>query len=363
MGFSTYAKDLLFPVGGLILITGANGHVASNIVTEALALGFRVRGTVRTEDKIAALKMVFKNPNYSSVLIEDMHTPDAFDDAVQGVDAIILTATKLPGPADPMDIVPQTVAAAVSVLNSALSAPSVKRIVWTGTIPIVFRPGEVYKQDGNTWAEDAVAAAWAPPPYAPECAWVNYKAAKNEAEHAIYDFVKTKQPNFTVNSVLPCTVFGRIVTKPSDTGKWPRSILNGEVPSFGGNGRKPLYILPVPISSRHHPFISLTLVLFIEWYINMTDVARIHLAAAFDATIIGQRFIAAADKFDWNKLIDEIQKLKPSAKVAPHYPEPIGRDLGENENAPGAALLTKWWDQKGYTSLEQTLRDNLAAEL
>ncbi|EPE32871.1 hypothetical protein GLAREA_05883 [Glarea lozoyensis ATCC 20868] len=60
------------------------------------------------------------------------------------------------------------IAAAVGVLNSALSAPSVKRIVWTGTIPIAFRPGETYRQDGNTWAGDAVAAAWAPPPYTPE---------------------------------------------------------------------------------------------------------------------------------------------------------------------------------------------------
>ncbi|EPE32872.1 NAD dependent epimerase/dehydratase, putative [Glarea lozoyensis ATCC 20868] len=95
----------------------------------------------------------------------------------------------------------------------------------------------------------------------------------------------------------------------------------------------------------------------------MTDVARLHLAASIDATIVGQRFIAAADKFNWNELIDEIQNLKPSAKVAPHFPEPVDKDLGEKDNAPGAALLTKWWDQKGYTSFEQTLRENLAADL
>ncbi|EHK99821.1 putative Ankyrin-3 [Glarea lozoyensis 74030] len=103
-----------------------------------------------------------------------------------------------------------------------------------------------------------------------------------------------------INSVLSCTIFGRIITEPSATGEWPRSILNGEVPAFGGNG---------------------------QWYINMTDVARLHLAASIDATIVGQRFIAAADKFNWNELIDEIQNLKPSAKVAPHFPEPVDKDL------------------------------------
>ncbi|KAK5709724.1 hypothetical protein LTR17_019544 [Elasticomyces elasticus] len=316
MGLANHSKDLLFTSSGLILVTGSNGHVASNIIMEALALGFRVRGTVRSADKIAMLDKLFNNVNYSSVLVEDFNTPGAFNEAVQGVDAILLTATKLPGPADPNDIVPETIAGTLGILNSALSAPSVKRVVYTGTIPIVFRPGETYKQDGTTWADDAVAAAWAPSPYLPERAWVNYKAAKDSAERAMFDFVRTKKPHFTVNSVLPCAVFGRIITKPSDT----------------------------------------------EWYINMTDVARLHLAAAFDATIVGQRFIASAAPFNWNEMIDVVQKLKPSAQVAPHYAEP-NIDMGDNDNAPGETLLKKWWDQEGYTPFEETIRENLVAEL
>ncbi|KAK3653217.1 hypothetical protein LTR56_004753 [Elasticomyces elasticus] len=335
MGLANHSKDLLFTSSGLILVTGSNGHVASNIIVEALALGFRVRGTVRSADKIAMLDKLFNNVNYSSVLVEDFNTPGAFNEAVRGVDAILLTATKLPGPADPNDIVPETIAGTLGILNSALSAPSVKRVVYTGTIPIVFRPGEAYKQDGTTWADDAVAAAWAPPPYLPERAWVNYKAAKDSAERAMFDFVRTKKPHFTVNSVLPCAVFGRIITKPSDTGEWAKSVLNGKIPPFGGNG---------------------------QWYINMTDVARLHLAAAFDATIVGQRFIASAAPFNWNEMIDVVQKLKPSAQVAPHYAEP-NVDMGDNDNAPGAALLNKWWDQGGYTSFEETIRENLVAEL
>jgi hypothetical protein len=94
----------------------------------------------------------------------------------------------------------------------------------------------------------------------------------------------------------------------------------------------------------------------------MTDVARLHLAAAFDATVTGQRFIAAAGKFDWNELIDTVQRLAPTAKVAPRLVNP-DKDLGENDNAPGAALLKKWWGQDGYVGFEQTLRENLSADL
>lgn len=58
----------------------------------------------------------------------------------------------------------------------------------------------------------------------------------------------------------------------------------------------------------------------------MTDVARIHLAAAFDITISGQWLIAAADPFNCNEMINAVKKLKPSAKVPQHLAEP-GKDL------------------------------------
>ncbi len=238
MSFATHSKDLLFPKNGLLLITGANGWVASNIIVEALALGFRVRGTVRSENKIAPLEKLFNNPSYSTVVVEDFEAPSAFDEVVRGVDAIFITATKLPGPADPNKIIPGTIAGVVAVLQSALSVPSVKRIVYTGTIPIVFRPGEHYKLDGNSRAEDAVAAAWAPPPYLPDRAFINYKAAKNESEKAMFDFVETRKPHFTVNSVLPCACFGRSMLPRDETYDYPRSILRGEFPASGGNGRE-----------------------------------------------------------------------------------------------------------------------------
>lgn len=356
MAFIAASNDLLFPISGTILVTGSNGHVASNIITEALLLGFKVRGTVRNPDSIPVLDKLYNNPNYSSVVIKDFITPGAFNEVVHAVDAIILTATPLPGPVDPNDIVPQTVAYAENVAKSALASQTVKRIVWTGSIPIVFKPGVTYKQDRNTWADDAVKAAWAPPPYTPDRAWINYKAAKDAAERALFEFAKRENAHYTVNSVLPCCIFGRIITQASDTGTWPQQILNGSVPSFGGNGR------------MLSPFIILLLyfadiIFYIEWYVDMVDVSRIHLAAAFDKTIVGERFIAAASKFDWNELIDTIQKISPSANVAPRFPEPVDKDLGDNDFAPGEAVLKKWWRQDSYKSLEQTLRENLAADL
>jgi nucleoside-diphosphate-sugar epimerase len=151
MSLSAHSEDLLFPATGTLLVTGATGNVASNIITEALALGFKVIGTVRKQDSIPILDRLFNNSNYSSITITDISIPGAFDDVVKNVDAIVLTATPTYGPVDPNDLVPQSIAYATSVAKSALTAPRVKRIVYTGTIPIVFSPGKSYSQDRTTW--------------------------------------------------------------------------------------------------------------------------------------------------------------------------------------------------------------------
>ncbi|MAD82734.1 MAG: hypothetical protein CL912_07215 [Deltaproteobacteria bacterium] len=168
----------------------------------------------------------------------DFTVPGAFDNALQHVSAIIHTATKLPGPTDPADIVPETIASMRNLLVSAAQQPSIKRVVYTGTIPIVFKPDQHYTQDRTTWADDAVAASEAPPPYGPDRIFVNYKAAKDGAEKAMFEFVEREKPNFTVNSVLPTCIFGRIIGTPSETGLMPKQLLKGEWPASAGYGRR-----------------------------------------------------------------------------------------------------------------------------
>ena len=46
---------------GKVLVTGANGYIALWVVRSLLEAGFFVRGTVRSESKIAHLKETFKS--------------------------------------------------------------------------------------------------------------------------------------------------------------------------------------------------------------------------------------------------------------------------------------------------------------
>lgn len=92
--------------------------------------------------------------------------------------------------------------------------------------------------------------------------------------------------------------------------------------------------------------------------VDMTDVARLHVVAAIDSTINHERIFAFGSPFNWNDLVDAVQKAKPSAVLQPHDPS-AGRDLSEPDNELGRTLLKKWWNQPDYTSLEESIRQNL----
>lgn len=79
------------PVASLILVTGANGYIASHVVDVLLGLKFRVRGTVR-EDK-PWLNQFFENKYgkgvFETVVVPSMQDAGDFDVAMRGVDGVV----------------------------------------------------------------------------------------------------------------------------------------------------------------------------------------------------------------------------------------------------------------------------------
>ena len=54
--------------------------------------------------------------------------------------------------------------------------------------------------DQDSWNEEAVKRAWAPPPYTPDRAGAVYAASKTQAEQELWKFVKEFEPGFIVNA-------------------------------------------------------------------------------------------------------------------------------------------------------------------
>ncbi|RMZ85077.1 hypothetical protein DV738_g57, partial [Chaetothyriales sp. CBS 135597] len=345
--------DLALPKGSLILVTGATGYIASHVVNEALALGYRVRGSVRNEEKANYLKNeVFaeaaKAGTFETVIVSDLSDAHGFDAAVRGVDGIVHLASVLSFSSDPNEVVPVTVAGAVNLLKAAAAEPnrSVKRFVYTSssTAASLTILDKVFHIDASTWNEAAVAKVQSlTPPYLPDpqIAYTIYGASKTEAERAVWKFVEDHRAHappdsplpFTVNAVLPNLNVGRVLGPAGYTATIVPSILDG---SF-----KPSFVTP-------------------QWFVDVIDDARVHLAALLDKTVANQRLFAYASPYDWNDFVDAVNKARPdrSATILPRLP-PHGKDLSIVDNAAAEALLTKWYPVSGWKSLEQSVVENL----
>jgi nucleoside-diphosphate-sugar epimerase len=78
-----------------VLVTGANGYLATWVVKKYLETGYSVRGTVRSLSRSAFLKDKFAHygDRFELAAVEDIAKDGAFDEAIRGVDVIVHTAS------------------------------------------------------------------------------------------------------------------------------------------------------------------------------------------------------------------------------------------------------------------------------
>jgi nucleoside-diphosphate-sugar epimerase len=195
-----------------VLVTGANGYLATWVVKKYLEAGYSVRGAVRSLTKSAFLKDKFAQygDRFELVVVEDITKDGAFDKAVKGVDAIAHTAspfhynsTNPDGMSNcfwmPIllvvddqtysDLIVPAVQGTTAILNSALKHGStLKRVVLTSsavaalevtTVPRVFTE--------SSWNEAALEAVKTKGSAAGP--FVIYCASKTLAEKAAWEFV------------------------------------------------------------------------------------------------------------------------------------------------------------------------------
>lgn len=219
---------VLDPSSTLILVTGASGHIASNIAKEALELGYHVRGTARSQEKCdATVKEHNSHPNYSTVVVPDFANPSAeIDAAVKGVDSIIHVASDMTFSQDPEKVITPVVQGTENFLRAAAREPKVKRFTLTSSsmAAVLSKPNvEGIVTTVDSWNDEAVDAAWNKrgQPLGPyHYAAIVYAASKAEGERALWKFVKEEKPSFVANAILPNWNTGRIVGSAGATGPY-----------------------------------------------------------------------------------------------------------------------------------------------
>lgn len=182
--------------------------------------------------------------------------------------------------------------------------------------------------------------------------WTVYGASKTEAERAIWKFVKEEKPDLVVNSINPNCNLGQILSdkQPASTANIPRTI-------FMGNLEFSAQFPPRESLPRQKPEMGST-DFCTEWFIDVQDVARLHVAGLLNPDLENERILGFAEKFNVSRILGTFRKMYPD-RVFPGDPVNDDKDLSTVPNEKGRELL-KAFGQEGYTTFEESLKKNVA---
>lgn len=187
-----------------VLVTGANGFVASQLVADLLAAGYRVRGTVRSVAKgVDHLRALPGAAERLELVSADLLQAGAFDGPMRGVTHVLHTASPYSMTvADPQrDLVDPAVQGTRNVLLAAGRAGTVSRVVLTSSMAaITDEPGSDRVLTEADWNVKSTLTR------------NPYYLSKTLAEREGWRIVEEERPGFGLVVINPFLVIGPSLT-------------------------------------------------------------------------------------------------------------------------------------------------------
>ncbi len=324
------------PPGGLILVIGANGYIASVTIQVLLEHGYRVRGTVRAGETYKWM-LEYYGPKFQLVEVPDINDCGAFDEALKDVDGIAQMAMNMA--LDPYDltVIDKTIKSTISILQAAAREPSVKSVVWTSSMSACNQqapgtPYEINLRTVNTWAIEEAKKPWNGEGHPTARGILLYAAAKACAEQAAWNWMKTQNPQFRLNVVFPDANWGTAVS-PENMGYKSTAAL---IESLD----KGLSVAPAILPAR--------------WFVNVEDTSLIHMAALTMDEIENDRLFAAAGPYSWTEILEILHRRYPQRKSVLQSVDETDFDCGKIDTTRTVEILKKL-GKDGFTSLEDTI--------
>jgi dihydroflavonol-4-reductase len=245
-----------------VCVTGAAGFIASHIVEQLLAGGYRVRGTVRSlakEGDVAHLKRLPGAAERLELVAADLLADGAFDRAVEGCAAVMHTASPYTLNAkDPQrDLVDPAVKGTRNVLASCRKAGSVRRVVLTSSMAaITDEPDSDHVLTEEDWNTRSTLER------------NPYYLSKTLAEREGWRFIDEEKPAFDLVVINPFLVIGPSHAKAVNTSNQVfLDLLSGAYPGIMN---------------------------FTWGFVDVRDVARAHVLALETPGARGRHICAAA---------------------------------------------------------------------
>lgn len=271
-----------------IFVTGASGFIAKHIVLQLLEAGYNVRGSVRNQAKADEVRRAVASHLKDAANLDarlsfvelDLTSDDGWEQALDGIDALLHTASPFPmtQPKDENDLIRPAVDGTLRALKAAKTA-GVKRVVLTSSIAAV-----CYRQ------ASAVQAPFT------EADWTDvdaigvtpYSKSKTLAERAAWDFV-AENPEIVLTTVNPGMVMGPALDKAFGTSlAVVERILKGKDPAL------PKLMFDI---------------------VDVRDVAKMHVKALDTIASEGERLIGSGGQMWFKDLADALHAAYPDRRI------------------------------------------------
>lgn len=342
-------KEFLYTEKMSILVSGATGFIALYVVNDLLEQGYKVIGTVRSQEKADKLTKQFgNNPNLSFELVADIAAPHAFDKVFEkhGKEIRVVLHTASPFFISTTNYEKDLLIPAVNGTKSILesikkyAADTVERVVVTSSFAAAMDLSKA--NDGSVvYTEES----WNP------ATWENcqvdglnaYCGSKKLAEAAAWEFWRENKQNvkFQLSVVNPVYVFGPQLFDDdvTDTLNTSCEVINALIHNK-------------PEAKQNEPLRS--------DYIDVRDVSRAHLVAFQKEEAIGKRLILQEGKYAYQDIKDILNEDFPQLRGKISVGKPGSGKETYNEFPTINNTQTRKILGYSFRSLHETIHDTAA---
>lgn len=246
----------------LVVVTGGSGFIASHIILKLLQQGYAVRTTVRSLAKTELIKTMLANGGQTdfsdlSFVEADLTHEDNWDQVMAGATYAIHLASPTPtlNFKDENEMIQPAINGVLYVLRAA-SAAHLKRVVLTSAYGAIFA-GHKNRTTPYTEADWSDLSAKGIHPY---------QKSKTLSERAAWDFIAQDDSGLELSTVNPVAVMGPVLASDySHSNIQIQDLLTGKTK-----------VVPEVDSG----------------YVDVRDVASLHLLAMTSPKAAGERFLA-----------------------------------------------------------------------
>ncbi|CAI5756860.1 unnamed protein product [Candida verbasci] len=278
-----------------VYITGANGFIAQHIIKILLEKGYTVIGTIRSKEKGEKLSKIINNPNFQYEIVPELNAPDAFHESLkkhQDIEYIVHSASPVTYTVnDPeLDIIIPALKGTENILNGTLLLPKLKKFILTSSDSAIYsnidERNNKFTFDESSWNNVAYEEGKKDPVG-------GYYVSKALGEKKAWKFLETHQNAFQLTTVCPSYVFGNQAFKVD-----PKNL------NFSNS-----YVGDL-LTAKNDQFEN-----EIGGFIDVVDVAKAHVFAIENDSVIGKRLFLNNGKFSVQMILDIINKNFPQLNL------------------------------------------------